>query len=181
MKKEHWRIVPGWDNYMVSDLGRVKSLDFNHTGKEEILKQYKTGPKGRLQVWLYKDGEKRPIYVHVLVAMAFIPNPENKPIVHHIDENPANNCVDNLMWVTPEEHNEIHNSTGTRSKKISEKKTNGKTSKKVRQMTPERVEITIWPSTREIERSKGWSHGNIGTAIKKGTIAYGCLWEYVEN
>ena len=56
MRKEHWRIIPGWDNYMVSDLGRVKCLNYHNTGKEGILKPFKDS-NGRLQVELCRQGE----------------------------------------------------------------------------------------------------------------------------
>ena len=181
MRKEIWRIVPGWDNYMVSDLGRVKCLNFNHTGKEGMLKLKKRQRDGRLEAPLKQDGKRWDAPVHRLVALVFIPNPENKPQVHHINNDFTDNRVENLIWVTPEEHMALHNEDGIRNKKISEAKTNGKTSKKVRQMTPERVEITIWPSLREIERSLGYSHGSLCRAIKEHRIAYGCLWEFVEN
>ena len=50
--------------------------------------------------------------IHRIVAKAFIPNPENKKEVHHIDVNPYNNNADNLMWVTNREHNDIHKRLG---------------------------------------------------------------------
>ena len=51
----------------------------------------------------WKDGKQKRIYVHRLVAKAFIPNPENKPQVNHIDGNPRNNKASNLEWVTGSE------------------------------------------------------------------------------
>ncbi len=55
-------------------------------------------------VHLRKDGKAKMFQVHRLVAQAFIPNPKNLPFVHHIDDNPQNNNVNNLMWVTPKEN-----------------------------------------------------------------------------
>lgn len=60
-----------------------------------------------------KDGKQKHYYIHVLVATTFIPNPDNLPEVNHIDENKANNKVDNLEWC-----NHLYNSNyGTRMKK----------------------------------------------------------------
>lgn len=52
----------------------------------------------------YKKGGSKKHYLHRVIAMSFIPNPENKPQVNHIDENKQNNAVDNLEWVTPKEN-----------------------------------------------------------------------------
>ena len=64
---------------------------------------------GHIHLHLSENGVKRDTYLHVLVAEMFVPNPENKPIVHHIDEDPTNNDPsDNLMWVTATEHQLLH-------------------------------------------------------------------------
>lgn len=56
--------------------------------------------KGHQQVSLCKNGNIVQFKVHRLVAVMFIPNPNNLPIINHLDENPLNNCVDNLEWCT---------------------------------------------------------------------------------
>lgn len=96
---EEWRPVKDYIDYFVSNWGRIKSLK---SGKERILKPGIN--KGHLQVELRKDGEGHNKQVHRLVAEAFIPNPENKPYVDHIDGNPLNNNVSNLRWATPKEN-----------------------------------------------------------------------------
>lgn len=86
MHKEIWKNTE-FDGYMVSNLGRVKHND-------KILKATDRG-NGYLTVFIY--GKNR--YLHRIVAQAFIPNPENKPQVNHIDGNRSNDCVENLEWV----------------------------------------------------------------------------------
>ena len=91
--------------YQVSNLGRVKSLNRTSTHpkgyiahyKEKILKQ-SFERNGYVRVGLSKYGKTKLYYVHVLVAEAFINNPDNLPEVNHIDEDKTNNCVDNLEW-----------------------------------------------------------------------------------
>lgn len=108
---EEWRDVVGFEGlYMVSNCGRVKSLTrfaINHSKMqyrpERILKQNKSR-KNRPAVTLCKDGKTFPKAVHRLVAETFIPNPENKPEVDHIDTDIYNNKVDNLRWVTRKEN-----------------------------------------------------------------------------
>jgi Mn-dependent DtxR family transcriptional regulator len=113
MNKE-WRPVLGYEGlYEVSNYGEVKSLTRKRScGKgfyyqeERILKQTFT-TTGYKKVELSKDGKRKSLKVHRLVAIAFIPNPFNKEEVNHIDGDKINNNVNNLEWVTSSE-NSIH-------------------------------------------------------------------------
>ena len=87
------------DLYQVSNYGRVRSLNFKHTGEVRVLRN-KVDKNGYLSVMLYKNKKASRFKVHRLVATAFIPNPYNLPVVNHIDENPSNCRVDNLEWCT---------------------------------------------------------------------------------
>ena len=70
-------------------------------------------PNGYLRVYLRcKDGKRRDVYIHRLVATAFIPNPENKPCVNHKDCDRTNNCVLNLEWCTVKENTEYSETHG---------------------------------------------------------------------
>lgn len=90
--KEIWKTID--NRYSISSLGRVKS---NYANKERILKPFKD-QRGYLMVNLHMISINKTISVHRLVALAFIPNPNNLPEVNHKDENKENNCVDNLEW-----------------------------------------------------------------------------------
>lgn len=103
---EIWRIIDEFPNYMISNLGRVKSLDYNGTKQEKILKPLKQ-KKGYLKIGLYKDKKYYSRQIHRLVAIAFIPNPNNEPQVNHIDGNKENNTVNNLEWCN-NTYNQVH-------------------------------------------------------------------------
>lgn len=86
--------------YYVSNMGYI----FNaKTGKR--LEPYNQGC-GRCQIWLYGTDAKKKEYVYRVVAEAFVPNPDNKPDINHLDENPLNNRADNLEWCTKRENNQ---------------------------------------------------------------------------
>lgn len=118
---EIWKPVKGFEGlYEVSNFGKVRSLDRVITrkngvqltckGKElffTISKIDERAHRPRASVQLWKDNQAYLKAVHRLVAIAFIPNPENKPTVNHIDGNPLNNHVDNLEWATYSE-NQLH-------------------------------------------------------------------------
>lgn len=72
-----------------------------NTGK--ILEPFNQGT-GRCQIWIYGKGKKEKKYPYDLVALAFVPNPKNKPCINHLDENPNNNHPSNLEWCTLSEN-----------------------------------------------------------------------------
>lgn len=92
---ELWKWIEGYEGlYMVSTHGRVKSVGNNKSKKTKILKP--GIHRGYKQIGLFKNNNKRSYLVHRLVAQAFIPNPNNYPIINHKDENPSNNYYKNL-------------------------------------------------------------------------------------
>lgn len=105
---ETWLPVPGFPYYEVSNLGRVKSKARTVVTKkgvsrnilECVLTACMNPQNTYMYVNLFKDKRQGIKSVHRLVASAFIPNPENKPLVDHIDQNRQNNAVSNLRWVT---------------------------------------------------------------------------------
>lgn len=114
MENEVWKDIPDYEGlYQVSNLGRIKSLNFNKTGIEKIMKP-RTGNRYYM-IALWKNGIRKDYLLHRIVAKTFIPNPENKPFINHKDENCFNNSINNLMWCT---HKENMN-WGTRNERIS--------------------------------------------------------------
>lgn len=113
---EIWKSLDflGYPNYKVSNFGRVKSLNYKCSGKEKILKLVKN-KLGYIQITLSKEGERKNFQVHKLVALAFLKNTYNLPMINHKDENPLNNHVDNLEWCTAK-HNANY---GTRNERVS--------------------------------------------------------------
>lgn len=166
---EHWKPINGYKGlYEVSDTGLVRSLKF---GKERILSSKKNRGNGYLQVVLYRDGKRKCLYVHRLVANAFIPNPLKLATVNHIDENKLNNSVANLEWMTQGDNNRY----GTHDLRVALAQ-----SKSVLQLDQFGNVVRQFLSIREAARQTGISDGSICEICNGGRrkTAGGFSWKY---
>ena len=110
--QEIWKDIEGYEGYcQISNLGRVRSLDrvvkksHGSTGVVKgAIKKPTINTQGYLTVNLRKESKQKCLLLHRLLAEYFIPNPENKPQVNHIDGNKANCTIENLEWVTRKEN-----------------------------------------------------------------------------
>ena len=187
LPNECWRWIPGYEGiYQVSTRGRVRSVDrwvtdangMKYFRKGRILKQQRT-KKGYLRVDVCRDGKERPFLVHRMVAMAWLDNPEGKPHVNHLDENPGNPDVFNLSWATAKENA----NWGTRNKRAAASKLNGRRSKSVQALDPNTGAVVLeFPSVSEARRN-GFSAGDISQCCRgiKLITHHGLIWRYKDD
>lgn len=168
--EEIWKDIDGFDgDYMVSNLGRVKSVRRNIILRQSIRNGYE-------RVVLWTNNIPKNYSVHRLVANAFIPNPDNLPQVNHKDENKTNNCVGNLEWCT-QEYNQNY---GTINIRKSQKQLNHKNkSKVVLQYSLDGTFIKEWKSTMDVRRNLGFCQSHISECCRNIIkSAYGYLWKF---
>lgn len=163
MVAETWRKIKLFPNYQVSNLGNVKNIVTNKS-----ISQWKK-KNGYLQVTLHANGIKKNLYIHRLVAEAFILNPNRLNDVNHIDEDKTNNCVNNLEWMS----HSANCNYGNRGRKIS-----SQLSKPVLQIDLSGNVIKRFPSLISVSKA-GFGFGNVAN-VCLGTkeIAYGYKWKY---
>ena len=166
--EEQWKTIQGYE-YEVSTEGRIRN---KKTGR--ILKLGKNN-RGYLNVILYKNGKQKNFLVHRLVAIAFIPNPDNLPQVNHINENKEDNSVDNLEWIS-HKNNACH---GTRGERIAKtRKEKGSCCKKVYCYELDQT----FDSIKEAERETGILVASIYQCCRGISKTAGKMhWKYVEN
>ena len=178
---EEWRQVFGYEGlYEVSNTGKVRSVTHYRNGGNQFGSSFKTIWRGRelkpqprrkggkyeecghLRVSLTKEGKTRKVFVHRLVAAAFIPNPHNLPIVNHIDENPQNNNATNLEWCD-QKYNMSYGTNRKRSVAHTDYESRAKKqNKKIYQYSTDGRLVKVWKSRREASES-----GFTGSAITR--------------
>lgn len=174
---EEWRPVPGYEGlYEVSNMGRVRSLDRMETfggvtrpRKGRELSQIQK--RGYRLVKLCKDGCVSAVYVHRIVASAFIPNPNGFPEVNHMDECKTNNAVNNLEWC-----DRAYNARyGTAPDRIATK-----LHKAVISIDSNGNE-TRYESVKDAAKAHGGTSGNICSALSGySKTAWGLEWRYAD-
>ena len=189
---EIWKTIEDYPNYQVSNLGRIKSkkrLKENHNGlqivPEKIIKQcIRNGYKC---VTLWKNGIGKTLNTHKIIAIAFIPNTENKPCIDHINTNKTDNRVENLRWVTYKE-NMNNPKTIENCKNNSGKSMLGKfgkqhpKSKIILQFDKNGNFIKKWDSISDIKRELNFNQGHISSCCNgKRKSVNGFIWKYNED
>lgn len=171
--QEIWKDIQNFNGkYQVSNQGNIKSFikSTKHKNKNHLLKP-NINNSGYAYVDLYYEkGKKKRFLVHVLVASAFLSNPNDYPCVNHKDENKLNNCIDNLEWCTYA----YNNAYGTaRIKQIDA------ISKSVNQFTINGEWIATYKSPTVASRLLGFSKTSIIDCCNNKTpYAHGYLWKY---
>ena len=179
--KEVWKDIQGYEGlYQVSNTGKIKSFC---QGTSRILK---TTPNncGYYKVELYKNKKGKMLYIHRLVALSFIDNPQNKTQVNHIDGNKANNSASNLEWLTASENQQhaIKNNLHAPSYFKGRKGVLSNRSKEVMQLTKDGQFVNYIYSITEAAISVGCKPTSISQALNnKLKTCRGYVWRYGYN
>lgn len=187
--EEIWKDIKGYEGlYQVSNLGRVKRLPYkrnrinpksmmmaNHHYKERIMKG-SISANGYYRVSLSFKDKIAYKHIHRLVAVAFIPNPNNYPCINHKDENRTNNNVNNLEWCTYS----YNNNYGEARNKFSESYSKNH-SRAVEMLSLSGERIREFLSVKEAAMFVGGTSKSICRAIAKTRkTAYGYIWNLIK-
>lgn len=149
------------------------SSDGKYFNSDMVELKLANNGRGYMMCKIYRKPVNKNIYIHKLVAQSFIPNPENKPQVNHIDGDKSNNRVDNLEWNTPIENNIHKVNIGNHIRRMG---------KPILQYTIEGKFIKEWGSIKEIKEYFKCSHSLVYLSIANNIkSALGFKWTFKEN
>ena len=176
---EIWKDVKGYEGkYQVSNLGKVRSLDWRGSGtvKELTLKDQN---RGYVQVNL----GARTFSVHRLVAEAFIPNPQGLPLIDHLDEDKTNNKADNLEWCDHKENTRRwmvnHPGVLNAPRHSRKRRTPHKNQGAILQIALDGTEVRKWENAVSVRQEMGWSDWSIIECCRGNRkTAYGYKWQF---
>lgn len=182
---EMWKEVEGYrGRYEVSNLGRVRS----NCGTRKVLKVKCTGTSIYPKVCLSVNRRARTVSVHRLVAIAFIPNPDNLPQVNHIDGIKDNNLVENLEWVTAQENMQHAAKSLTRNSAKSPRKKGTYLVKSTHLKTGKTCIFKSFKEAKDYLISEGFTSNlyansaihNVTNSEREEKSLYGFLWEVID-
>lgn len=182
---EIWKIIENYPDYMVSNMGRVKSCK---NGIENILKP-RIHSNGYLRVNLSMNNKSKDFYIHRLVCSAFIPNTDNKPCIDHINTNRTDNRVENLKWVTRSENmnNPLTLIKCSECRKGEKGAMYGKIGKDnpssipIIQFSIDGEFIKKWDSAANVQRELGINNiSNVCKGNRRYKTAGGYIWKYYD-
>jgi hypothetical protein len=167
---EIWKEIDGYiGKYEVSNLGRVRSLNYKRSGMPREMMPSKT-KKGYYMVALCQNGKRKMYKVARLVAVAFVANEYGLPEVNHKDEDKTNDRADNLEWCD----RSYNNNYGSRIIRAAEAHR-----KPILQYTNDGKLVARWEGAKEAEKALGISDGNIWLCCnQKRKSAGGFIWRY---
>lgn len=183
MENEVWRDIEGYEGiYQVSNKGRVKSLQRLQKYKcrnprmlPERIMSVRKDKLGYGRVGLY-NGEYKFWLIHRLVAITFLPNPNNLPVINHKDENPSNNRVENLEWCTRKYNNNYGTASARMAKTLREK---DNPINHVVQYTKDGVFVAEYISVMEAHRQTRFSSTSIFNACAGSQkTCHGFVWKF---
>jgi len=174
---EIWKDIEGYEGlYEVSNMGNVKSLEhFDSLGRKHnsIIRKPQRLDSGYVIISLTKNSHHKAFLLHRLVAKHFLPNPYNLPVINHKDQNPSNNCVDNLEWCT-QSYNLMYKNAAKRAA--------SKQYKPILQYTFNGELIKKWDSITEAAQYFNKSTSKFVACCKgKRKSAYGFIWCYASD
>ena len=176
---EIWKDIPKYEGYyQASNLGRIRSIDRKidvYGGNQHCKFKCKQIIKGKVmkskltkdgyyEIGLNKNGKTKCVRTHRLIAMTFIPNPNNYPVINHINHNRLDNRAENLEWCTIWYNNRYSKA------------------RKVVQLDKNYNLIKVWDCISDAYRELGVSVGNISKCcINKRFMTGNCYWRYFEE
>lgn len=168
---EEWKDIPKFEGlYQASNLGKIKSLPklinnrFKDISKAEKILKPSKAKNGYLRVVLVKNGTKKYMSVHRLIAITFLPNYFGLEQVNHKNKNKEDNRIENLEWCTNK-----YNTRYSVAKKIEQYDLDGKY-------------IKTWNCIRDVENELGIKNNNLNHCLKnKNKTAGGYIWRYANE
>jgi hypothetical protein len=170
--EQNFKTIANFPNYEINQFGNIKNKT---TGK--ILQNFINNSYYKIN--LHHNKKAKSLYVHILIATYFIPNPLNLPEINHKDGNKLNYSLDNLEWCTSSE-NSLHAYLNKLQK--SKKGIENTLSKKVIQNDLSGNFIKMWDSVMDIERETGIKNGAISNCcLGKSKTSSNFIWKYINN
>ena len=171
--EEIFKPIINFENYHISNLGNVKNIKKNKLLKKSKGQYYLTVGINNLE-------KRQTFLIHRLVAQAFIPNPENKPTVNHINHDKIDNRVENLEWHTQKEQNEYNYKTEKYKRQTTRARSVMCTDKKSENQITFRTiaEASEWLKQNSCAKNEQSCLSGIRNALNSGYACHGYYWVY---